>query len=597
MHAVCKISTVETHVAESTESEAVANNQTSEIPTKAALAPQATQEAPVAVAQTDQAPELPAEGDAVAQKPSGVESDAAGDAEIAPEAVAKPVVPAGSTGEPSTPVTAPANEPTAAATGSPAPADATPAMAPARAWEPSKKATPRQRRRRIRRIIAAALVALYALGAWHFSSHFVPGTTVDGIDASYLSSEELASALTERAASYQLAISDPNGFATTLNGTDFAFSTQASAVAAKALERTTPVLWLPYLLTPQHMLIDAQIGFDEEALRTQIATAVDAYNKEAEQPTNAKASYNKDEGHFVISDESCGTALDAAKIYDACVPACRELAPSLALDGTVLLQPTIAHDNADLVAVVDRVNKILDTPLEIKCGDETVCTVDRDTVASWISITDTNELKVEGVYDWIGGNDAIKDAGNTSDDEHVWELDAQGTCDAIHDVIENNTGKPAEVARTLIETKPPVTPGAKERGRHIDVNLTTQFARFYDTDGKVIWDSPFVSGNVAEGRDTPTGEFAIEGKEAGRTLVGADEDQDGKPDYESYVNFWMPFLRGDWGLHDATWRWDSEFGGDTYTYNGSHGCINLPYDKAEALFNLCVVGDPVIVHY
>ena len=484
-----------------------------------------------------------------------------------------------------------------AAPKSAAPQPAAPEMAPARAWNPTKKATPRQRRRRIRLILLAVLAALYGLGIWHFSSHFVPGTTVDGIDASNMATSELAGALADRAATYQLTVTDPNGFEATFKGSDFAFSSDADAVAREALSRTTPALWLPYLLSPQHMLVDAQIGFDEEALHSLVNTAVEAYNAEAEPPTNAKASYNKDEGHFVIADESCGTALDAGKIYDACVPACRELALATSVGPEALLQPPITKLNTDLLAVVEHVNQVLDTPIDMTCAGETICTIDRDTVASWITITDDNQLKVEGVYDWVEHNDAIKDAGNSSDDEHVWELDVQGTTDSIHYVIENNLGMSVEVVRTLIESKPPVTPGAKERGRHIDVNLTTQFARFYDTDGTVIWDSPFVSGNVAEGRDTPTGEFAIESKEAGRTLVGADEDQDGKPDYESYVNFWMPFLRGDWGLHDATWRWDSEFGGDTYTYNGSHGCINLPYDKAEALFNLCVVGDPVIVHY
>ena len=43
-------------------------------------------------------------------------------------------------------------------------------------------------------------------------------------------------------------------------------------------------------------------------------------------------------------------------------------------------------------------------------------------------------------------------------------------------------------------------------------------------------------------------------------------DKDEKPDYESFVYFWMPFLDYDFGLHDATWRWD--FGGDIRFYDG-----------------------------
>ena len=56
----------------------------------------------------------------------------------------------------------------------------------------------------------------------------------------------------------------------------------------------------------------------------------------------------------------------------------------------------------------------------------------------------------------------------------------------------------------------------------------------------------------------------------------------------------MPFIGNSWALHDASWR--SRFGGDIYQYAGSHGCVNLPGDKAKELFGLCKVGDVVVVH-
>ena len=43
----------------------------------------------------------------------------------------------------------------------------------------------------------------------------------------------------------------------------------------------------------------------------------------------------------------------------------------------------------------------------------------------------------------------------------------------------------------------------------------------------------------------------------------------------------MPF-NGGIGFHDASWR--SKFGGTIYQYSGSHGCINLPVDKAKLLY-------------
>ena len=63
--------------------------------------------------------------------------------------------------------------------------------------------------------------------------------------------------------------------------------------------------------------------------------------------------------------------------------------------------------------------------------------------------------------------------------------------------------------------------------------------------------------------------------------------------YRSYVNYWMPF-NGGIGLHDATWR--SEFGGDIYMYDGSHGCVNLPLANAGVIYNNVSAGTKVIVY-
>ena len=92
-----------------------------------------------------------------------------------------------------------------------------------------------------------------------------------------------------------------------------------------------------------------------------------------------------------------------------------------------------------------------------------------------------------------------------------------------------------------------------------------------------------LSANVVTGtrgvNDTPRGSFRIQGKAQSIYLRG--------PDYESFVNYWMP-IYGDIGMHDASWR--STFGGYIYQTSGSHGCINLPYYVAENLYYNAPIG-------
>lgn len=66
-----------------------------------------------------------------------------------------------------------------------------------------------------------------------------------------------------------------------------------------------------------------------------------------------------------------------------------------------------------------------------------------------------------------------------------------------------------------------------------------------------------------------------------------------KETWDVTVSYWLSFIGGTYGFHDATWR--SYFGDYIYTYDGSHGCVNLPYWAAEELYNNADEGTPVFI--
>ena len=102
-----------------------------------------------------------------------------------------------------------------------------------------------------------------------------------------------------------------------------------------------------------------------------------------------------------------------------------------------------------------------------------------------------------------------------------------------------------------------------------------------------------VSGRMIYERYTPSGIYFLSWKEADRILKGP-RDEEGNPEYEAHVDYWMPFLR-DIGFHDAGWR--EAFGGEIYYYGGSHGCINMPPSGAEQLFYLIDESMPIVIYY
>lgn len=120
---------------------------------------------------------------------------------------------------------------------------------------------------------------------------------------------------------------------------------------------------------------------------------------------------------------------------------------------------------------------------------------------------------------------------------------------------------------------------------YIEVDMTLQKLYGYKN-GELVVETDIVTGNMRRGWDTPEGVNYVYAKQKKRILRGAN--------YATPVDYWMPVV-GNIGLHDANWR--SEFGGEIYQTDGSHGCINIPTDIMPAVYENFEIGTPVIMFY
>jgi len=118
----------------------------------------------------------------------------------------------------------------------------------------------------------------------------------------------------------------------------------------------------------------------------------------------------------------------------------------------------------------------------------------------------------------------------------------------------------------------------------IAVDLTKQWAYAYQ-DGQQVFDAPVSTGK--DGFNTPVGEFAIYTKLPLQTMTGEANGESWEvPDVPHVMYF-----NGDVALHGTYWH--NLFGTGVRL---SHGCVNLPLDKAAWLYNWAPVGTPVVVY-
>lgn len=122
---------------------------------------------------------------------------------------------------------------------------------------------------------------------------------------------------------------------------------------------------------------------------------------------------------------------------------------------------------------------------------------------------------------------------------------------------------------------------------YIEISIKEQRMWFYKN-GEYILDTYVVTGNDDGYHNTPTGVYSIWQRQSPATLVGSG--------YSSRVSYWLAFTYSGCGIHDASWRSAGEYGGTTYKGNGSHGCVNTPYNKVKTIYNNVGIGTKVILY-
>ena len=105
------------------------------------------------------------------------------------------------------------------------------------------------------------------------------------------------------------------------------------------------------------------------------------------------------------------------------------------------------------------------------------------------------------------------------------------------------------------------------------VSIKSQQVTFYDADGLILR-APVSTGIT--GRETPAGVFAV-----------IDKDKDHHSSL--YDDAWMP------NMQRITWNGIALHGGPLPGYAASHGCVRMPYDFAEKLFDKTWIGMRVII--
>lgn len=129
-------------------------------------------------------------------------------------------------------------------------------------------------------------------------------------------------------------------------------------------------------------------------------------------------------------------------------------------------------------------------------------------------------------------------------------------------------------------------------GKVIVISLSRQVLTAYQ-DGNAILTTFVATGRPA--LPTPPGVYHIFARYSPYQMISPWPY--GSPYWypNSWTNWAMEFRSGGYFIHDAPWR--SWYGPGANLYNGTHGCVNVPYSPMATLWNWAPIGTTVVVQY
>ena len=470
-------------------------------------------------------------------------------------------------------------------------------------------------------IIVICLILLAGIGIvsgvylkqqWDRTTYF-EGTTINGFDASDKEPKEVLTELTKAYSAPVIHIRENGEEAMSATLEQLGYQVDQSVLLDslnQALERqksSIPVL-ISSLMNGNSFRVEVPFTSDESTLEAAVNSG--ALKNPRVASVDAQMLYDEATKTYYIQPEVNGTEFADADLQaivkeqvDALV---LEQDPqgdlSIDIPDSIYIKPQVTQDDVELNNVCNIYNHYSQATITYTFGEQTEV-LDWNTIQNWLSIVDGSGVldqaqireyvtQLASKYNTVYYDRTFQTSLGTevtipaTENEYGYLVDEEGEFNQLLSDIQSNT----QVTREPVYSHSGYKRNGVDdlAGTYVEVNLTTQHIWFY-VDGELIVESDLVSGCVAKGTETQTGAFPLAYKESPSVLTGGDAANG----WRTEVTYWMPFFDGQ-GLHDATWR--SSFGGDIYLTNGSHGCVNLPYDTADKIYNNIEAGVAIILY-
>ncbi len=458
-------------------------------------------------------------------------------------------------------------------------------------------------------VIFSLTSLVYLLTALYFRKRFLPNTWIGDVYCTGRNADSIAADLRDKIIIPDITVSWNDGEYedSFISSSEIGYTYDLQASVYMAMNSQNTFTWPAALFGKNVLHLTPVITYDEAALEEKVSS-LDRIKDEKNTPVEYRIVFDPSEGY--IEKDTHLHRLDTDKVLTDLKESLSEGRLRLYVDDSYYMDHPYSSDEISEQAFYKKMSDYLNTDLVYDMGAEKIpfdislmsfliksengrpvfdnngdFIIDDDKVTEWVEdlCHDYNTYGLDRTFEASNGKTVTvpcfySDYGTQINEKAELAflknaLKSEETWDGIADIH-----IPEYEHEGFVR-------GLDDIGdTYVEVDLIDQYLYYYKN-GELLLETDIVSGDIPKGWATPRGTFAVYGKDVDQYLYGRD--------YIDFVSYWIPYFRG-YGFHDSDWR--DEWGGEIYTYDGSHGCINMDKKSAETLFNNIEIGTPVIIY-
>ena len=458
--------------------------------------------------------------------------------------------------------------------------------------------------KRVLIIIGVAAAVAYIAGIAVLFGKFQERTYVNDVDVSHMTAEEAEERYRTTWEGFRFTVKTLEGNEEIIDGDDIGYAIETKPSFSHMAR------WQNYLKWPLTPYLDTKLRpkeipvFDEEALRSALTSLDCVSGSDVREPVNAHIG-RTEEGYYELFEADDGNLLNDERTYEAVAEAIRAGSAGIDLEEAGCYEKaTLYADDETLNSRFAPIDAFQQAVFDIDMAGGITEHLTKEIYGSWLdydietgSITVSEEKAREytlSLYDkystfghprkFLAHAGDVVEVGGSNYDNFGYEMNVDATCAAIYSAVVSGASGPVSCTwERLGEARSEL--GSDFGNTYVEISLDEQRMWYY-IEGDIIVSTSIVSGLATTTRATPTGCFQVLDKLTDHRMEGSYG--------AAFANYVIAIMHNGICIHDSSWR--GEYGGDIWLYDGSHGCINTPYNAVKTMYENIWDGVPVVIY-